>query len=170
MLVLINLLLQVAISLAACIYFLNEKTKSLGRACIIGWVIREQKQLCINVWFSLCLFYSVFNFCSKCRFGALVAGWFSGSLVVPNIPSTLLPPTWTLELLTSLVAFLFLFLSCTFLKWTGDHNQSLLCSSMIKLIWVSLLSVTEKWVQFCFAIGWLITSGVTRLVNSGLEF
>ncbi|KAI9088366.1 hypothetical protein K1719_029815 [Acacia pycnantha] len=76
---------QVAISLAACVYFLNEKTKSLGRACIIG-------------------------------FGALVAGWVSGSLVVPNIPSTLLPPTWTLELLTSLVAYLFLFLSCTFLK------------------------------------------------------
>ncbi|KAK4252578.1 hypothetical protein QN277_014561 [Acacia crassicarpa] len=76
---------QVAISLAACVYFLNEKTKSLGRAFIIG-------------------------------FGALVAGWVSGSLVVPDIPSTLLPPTWTLELLTSLVAYLFLFLSCTFLK------------------------------------------------------
>ncbi|KAL1334288.1 hypothetical protein HN51_063219 [Arachis hypogaea] len=76
---------QVAISLAACIYFLNEKTKSLGRACIIG-------------------------------FGALVGGWISGSLAVPNIPSMLLRPTWTLELLTSLFVYLFLFLACTFLK------------------------------------------------------
>ncbi|KAF7838585.1 protein CHAPERONE-LIKE PROTEIN OF POR1, chloroplastic [Senna tora] len=76
---------QVAISLAACIYFLNEKTKSLGRAFIIG-------------------------------FGALVVGWVCGSVLVPNIPSMLLHPTWTLELLTSLVVYLFLFLSCTFLK------------------------------------------------------
>ncbi|OIW19693.1 hypothetical protein TanjilG_18503 [Lupinus angustifolius] len=52
---------QVAISLAACIYFLNEKTKSLGRAFIIG-------------------------------FGALVGGWVSGSLLVPNLPSLLLRP------------------------------------------------------------------------------
>ncbi|KAI4344025.1 hypothetical protein L6164_011302 [Bauhinia variegata] len=76
---------QVAISLAACIYFLNEKTKSLARAFIIG-------------------------------FGALVAGWVCGSLLVPNVPSMFLQPTWTLELLTSLVAYLFLFLACTFLK------------------------------------------------------
>ncbi|KAE9601885.1 putative protein CHAPERONE-LIKE PROTEIN OF POR1 [Lupinus albus] len=76
---------QVAISLAACIYFLNEKTKSLGRAFIIG-------------------------------FGALVGGWVSGSLLVPNLPSLLLRPPWTLELLTSLVVYFFLFLACTFLK------------------------------------------------------
>lgn len=76
---------QVAISLAACIYFLNEKTKSLGRAFVIG-------------------------------FGALVTGWVCGSLLVPNIPSVLLHPTWTLELVTSLVVYVFLFLSCTFLK------------------------------------------------------
>ncbi|KAL5544828.1 hypothetical protein UlMin_008612 [Ulmus minor] len=76
---------QVAVSLAACIYFLNEKTKSLGRAFIIG-------------------------------FGALVTGWFCGSLLVPNIPAVLLHPTWTLELVTSLVVYVFLFLSCTFLK------------------------------------------------------
>ncbi|KAK4567858.1 hypothetical protein RGQ29_003576 [Quercus rubra] len=71
--------------LAACIYFLNEKTKSLARAFIIG-------------------------------LGALVIGWVSGSLLVPNIPALLLHPTWTLELLTSLVVYLFLFLACTFLK------------------------------------------------------
>ncbi|KAJ4867135.1 hypothetical protein Rs2_51327 [Raphanus sativus] len=76
---------QVAVSLAACIYFLNEKTKSLGRAFLIG-------------------------------IGALMAGWFCGSLVIPMIPTAFINPTWTLELLTSLVAYVFLFLSCTFLK------------------------------------------------------
>ncbi|CAN6923949.1 unnamed protein product [Brassica oleracea] len=76
---------QVAVSLAACIYFLNEKTKSLGRAFLIG-------------------------------IGALVAGWFCGSLVISMIPTVLINPAWTLELLTSLVAYVFLFLSCTFLK------------------------------------------------------
>ncbi|KAK9278751.1 hypothetical protein L1049_028328 [Liquidambar formosana] len=76
---------QVAVSLAACIYFLNEKTKSLARAFIIG-------------------------------FGALATGWICGSFMVPMIPSFLLQPTWTLELLTSLVVYVFLFLACTFLK------------------------------------------------------
>lgn len=76
---------QVAVSLAACIYFLNEKTKSLARASIIG-------------------------------FGALVIGWACGSFLVPMVPSFLLQPTWTLELLTSLVVYVFLFLGCTFLK------------------------------------------------------
>ncbi|XP_068638132.1 protein CHAPERONE-LIKE PROTEIN OF POR1, chloroplastic [Aristolochia californica] len=76
---------QVAISLAACIYFLNDKTKSLARASIIG-------------------------------FGALVIGWICGSVVVPMVPSVLLRPTWTLELLTSLVVYVFLFLACTFPK------------------------------------------------------
>ncbi|KAF9624779.1 hypothetical protein IFM89_013860 [Coptis chinensis] len=76
---------QVAISLGACIYFLNDKTKSLARASILG-------------------------------FGALVVGWICGSFLVPMVPSVLLQPTWTLELLTSLVAYVFLFLSCTFLK------------------------------------------------------
>ncbi|CDY46944.1 BnaA02g33020D [Brassica napus] len=76
---------QVALSLAACIYFLNEKTKSLGRACLIG-------------------------------IGALTAGWFCGSLIIPMIPTVFINPTWTLELLTSLVAYAFLFVSCTFLK------------------------------------------------------
>ncbi|KAF6169026.1 hypothetical protein GIB67_038523 [Kingdonia uniflora] len=76
---------QVAISLAACIYFLNEKTKSLTRASVIG-------------------------------LGALVVGWVCGSTVVPMVPSILLQPTWTLELLTSLVSYVFLFFACTFLK------------------------------------------------------
>lgn len=76
---------QVAISLAACIYFLNDKTKSLARASIIG-------------------------------LGSLVAGWVLGSFLVPMIPTVLVHPTWTLELLTSLVAYVFMFLGCTFLK------------------------------------------------------
>ncbi|KMZ61147.1 Heat shock protein DnaJ domain protein [Zostera marina] len=49
-------------------------------------------------------------------FGSLVLGWFVGSIVVPLIPATLLRPTWTLELLTSLFCFFSLFFSCTFLK------------------------------------------------------
>ncbi|XVF08850.1 hypothetical protein REPUB_Repub07fG0039500 [Reevesia pubescens] len=76
---------QVAVSLAACIYFLNEKTKSLARAFIIG-------------------------------LGALATGWICGSIFVPMIPTVLIHPTWTLELLTSLVAYVFLFLASTFLK------------------------------------------------------
>ncbi|PSR89165.1 Protein CHAPERONE-LIKE PROTEIN OF like [Actinidia chinensis var. chinensis] len=76
---------QVAISLAACIFFLHDKSKSLPRASIIG-------------------------------FGSLVGGWICGSLLVPMIPSVLVHPTWTLELLTSLVAYVFMFFGCTFLK------------------------------------------------------
>lgn len=76
---------QVALSFGACVYFLNDKTKSLGRAALIG-------------------------------FGGLVAGWLCGSLFVPMIPPSLLQPTWSLELLTSLFIYVSLFLSCTFLK------------------------------------------------------
>ncbi|XP_008782054.1 protein CHAPERONE-LIKE PROTEIN OF POR1, chloroplastic isoform X2 [Phoenix dactylifera] len=76
---------QVALSLLACIYFLNDKMKNVVRASITG-------------------------------FGALVVGWVVGSILVPVIPSVLLQPTWTLELLTSLVSYVFMFLACTFLK------------------------------------------------------
>ncbi|CDO98501.1 unnamed protein product [Coffea canephora] len=76
---------QVAISLAACIYFLNDKMKSLFRAGITGFL-------------------------------ALFVGWFMGSLLAPMIPTVLVHPTWTLELLTSLVVYFSLFLACTFLK------------------------------------------------------
>ncbi|CAI9113441.1 OLC1v1014044C2 [Oldenlandia corymbosa var. corymbosa] len=76
---------QVAISLAACIYFLNDKMKSVPRAAITGFL-------------------------------ALVVGWIGGSLFVPLIPTSLLPATFTLELLTSMVVYVFLFLACTFLK------------------------------------------------------
>ncbi|GJY09814.1 chaperone-like protein of POR1, chloroplastic [Tanacetum coccineum] len=63
---------QVALSLFACIYFLNDKSKSVARASVIG-------------------------------FGSLVVGWICGSCLVPMIPAAILQPTWTLELLTSLV-------------------------------------------------------------------
>lgn len=76
---------QVALSLLACIYFLNDKMKNVVRASLTG-------------------------------FGALVVGWIVGSMLVPMIPSVLLQPTWTLELLTSLVSYVFMFLACTFLK------------------------------------------------------
>ncbi|GLJ42844.1 hypothetical protein SUGI_0888100 [Cryptomeria japonica] len=76
---------QVAVALVACIYLLNTKLKSIGRACAIG-------------------------------FGSFVIGWFCGSLLVPLIPSFLLPATWPPELLTSLISYIFLFMGCTFLK------------------------------------------------------
>lgn len=53
----------------------------------------------------------------RCSLGSLAAGWVCGSIFVPMIPTVLINPTWTLELLTSLVAYLFLFVACTFLKW-----------------------------------------------------
>ncbi|GAB2222455.1 hypothetical protein Droror1_Dr00013676 [Drosera rotundifolia] len=45
-------------------------------------------------------------------FGSLVASWVCGSLLAPNISTTVLPSTWTLELLTSIVVYFFLFLGC----------------------------------------------------------
>jgi curved DNA-binding protein CbpA len=76
---------QVAVSLAACVYFLNDRLKSIGRAFILG-------------------------------FGALVIGWVFGSFLVPVIPSQILPRSWTLELTTSLISYVFLWVACTFLK------------------------------------------------------
>ncbi|XP_078156059.1 cell growth defect factor-like protein (DUF3353) [Carex rostrata] len=49
-------------------------------------------------------------------FGALVVGWVVGATIVPLVPAYIFPPTWSLELLTSFVAYVFLFLACTFLK------------------------------------------------------
>ncbi|GAB2211582.1 hypothetical protein Droror1_Dr00024901 [Drosera rotundifolia] len=76
---------QVAVALAASVYFLFDKSKNAGRGLAIG-------------------------------FGSLVAGWVCGSLLAPNIPTAILPSTWTLELLTSIVVYFFLFLGCTFFK------------------------------------------------------
>ncbi|CAL5002205.1 unnamed protein product [Urochloa decumbens] len=48
--------------------------------------------------------------------GVFVGGWILGSLLVPVIPAFMIPPTWSIELLTSLMAYVFMFLGCTFLK------------------------------------------------------
>ncbi|XP_052164471.1 protein CHAPERONE-LIKE PROTEIN OF POR1, chloroplastic-like [Oryza glaberrima] len=53
---------------------------------------------------------------SMTGFGVFVGGWIVGSLLVPVIPTFAIPPTWSIELLSSLVAYVFLFLGCTFLK------------------------------------------------------
>lgn len=76
---------QVAVSLAACIYLLNDRLKSIGRAFILG-------------------------------FGGLLVGWIFGSFLVPVIPPYLFPRTWSLELITALISYVFLWFSCTFLK------------------------------------------------------
>ena len=44
--------------------------------------------------------------------GLFASGWIVGSLVVPVILTFILLRTWCLELLTSLVAYVFLFLGC----------------------------------------------------------
>jgi hypothetical protein len=64
----------------------------------------------VQLIYCFCFFYH------HCRLGALAAGWVCGSVCVPVIPTVIIPPTWTLELMTSLVSYLFLFLGCTFLK------------------------------------------------------
>ncbi|KAG0611721.1 hypothetical protein M758_7G160800 [Ceratodon purpureus] len=76
---------QVAVSLAACVYFINDRLKSLGRAFVLG-------------------------------LGALVVGWVFGSVLIPVIPPQLIPRTWSLELTTALISYVFLWFSCTFLK------------------------------------------------------
>uniref|UniRef100_A0A453DA38 Uncharacterized protein n=1 Tax=Aegilops tauschii subsp. strangulata TaxID=200361 RepID=A0A453DA38_AEGTS len=48
--------------------------------------------------------------------GLFAGGWIVGSLVVPVIPAFIFPHTWCLELLTSLVAYVFLFLGCSLVK------------------------------------------------------
>lgn len=76
---------QVAVSLAACVYFINLRLQSLGRAFVLG-------------------------------LGSLVVGWVFGSILIPVIPPLLIPRTWSLELSTALVSYVFLWFSCTFLR------------------------------------------------------
>eukprot|EP00250_Pteridium_aquilinum_P002899 c1313_g1_i1 orf=203-997(+) len=49
-------------------------------------------------------------------FGGLVVGWLLGSFLVPVLPTALLPPSWSLEILTALISYVFMWLACTFLK------------------------------------------------------
>ncbi|XP_015695758.1 protein CHAPERONE-LIKE PROTEIN OF POR1, chloroplastic-like [Oryza brachyantha] len=53
---------------------------------------------------------------SATGFGVFVGGWIMGSLLAPMVPASAVPHTWSIELLSSLVAYVFLFLGCTFLK------------------------------------------------------
>lgn len=49
-------------------------------------------------------------------FGGLVVGWVFGSFLLPVLPTALLPASWSLELLTALISYVFMWFSCTFLK------------------------------------------------------
>ncbi|KAI5074519.1 hypothetical protein GOP47_0010480 [Adiantum capillus-veneris] len=49
-------------------------------------------------------------------FGGLVVGWLVGSFFVPVVPTALLPPNWSLEIITALVSYVFMWVACTFLK------------------------------------------------------
>lgn len=49
-------------------------------------------------------------------FGALIVGWFAGSLIIPFIPASIFPTFWNLELGTALVAYFFLWIATTFFK------------------------------------------------------
>lgn len=79
---------QVAVSLAGCIYFLNERLKSKWKALLFG-------------------------------IGSFVIGWIFGSIVVPFLPAMLYPRSWSIELVTALISYVFLWLSCTFLRNTA---------------------------------------------------
>lgn len=49
-------------------------------------------------------------------FGGLVVGWIFGSVLVPFLPPFLFPRNWSLELISALVSYLFLWFTCTYLK------------------------------------------------------
>ncbi|KAI5084115.1 hypothetical protein GOP47_0000284 [Adiantum capillus-veneris] len=49
-------------------------------------------------------------------FGGLVVGWLVGSFIVPVVPMALLPPNWSLEIITALISYVFMWVACTFLK------------------------------------------------------
>lgn len=79
-----DLLMQVAVSLAACIYFLNEKTKSLARASIIGYVyIRILTKVEIFNPFSVSY---AFSYVFVCFITDLVLLWVAGYVVLSWSP------------------------------------------------------------------------------------
>ncbi|MCO5608350.1 hypothetical protein L7F22_062558 [Adiantum nelumboides] len=49
-------------------------------------------------------------------FGGLFVGWLVGSFTVPILPTALLPANWSLEIITALISYLFMWVACTFLK------------------------------------------------------
>ena len=86
--------------------------KNLVRASTTGLVS-------ISTAFYLRCYWSCPKFWFVCfsRLGVFVGGWILGSLLVLAIPAFFIPPTWSIELLTSLTAYVFMFLGCTYLKW-----------------------------------------------------
>jgi len=94
-------------------------------AFIAGWSIATSAENGPAFQLAISLFSCIYFLNDKMKnllrasttgFGVLVGGWIVGSLLVPLIPTFMIPPSWSLELLTSLVAYVFLFLGCTFLK------------------------------------------------------
>ncbi|CAN6166826.1 unnamed protein product [Urochloa humidicola] len=94
-------------------------------AFIAGWSIATSAENGPAFQLAISLFSCIYFLNDKMKnllrasttgFGVLVGGWIIGSLLVPLIPTFIIPPSWSLELLTSLVAYVFLFLGCTFLK------------------------------------------------------
>ncbi|KAI4990703.1 hypothetical protein ZWY2020_039074 [Hordeum vulgare] len=94
-------------------------------AFIAGWSIATSAENGPAFQLAISLFSCIYFLNDKMKnllrasttgFGVLVGGWIVGSMLVPLIPTFIIPPTWSLELLTSLVAYVFLFLGSTYLK------------------------------------------------------
>ncbi|PWZ15174.1 Protein CHAPERONE-LIKE PROTEIN OF POR1, chloroplastic [Zea mays] len=94
-------------------------------AFIAGWSIATSAENGPAFQLAISLFSCIYFLNEKMKnllrasttgFGILVGGWIIGSLLVPLVPTFIIPPSWSLELLTSLVAYIFLFLGSTFLK------------------------------------------------------
>lgn len=49
-------------------------------------------------------------------FGGLLVGWLVGSFLVPVFPTALMPANWSLEIITALISYVFMWVACTFLK------------------------------------------------------
>jgi len=106
--------------------FLTKRQRAWVEHSLLGKWLNHPTYVFSSDFFLFAITVYIVLFLHYDRFGALVAGWVSGSVLVPNIPSMLLRPTWTLELLTSLVVYLFLFVACTFLKWISINSFNVL--------------------------------------------
>ncbi|KAJ7532647.1 hypothetical protein O6H91_13G036600 [Diphasiastrum complanatum] len=49
-------------------------------------------------------------------FGALILGWVLGSFLIPVLPTLVFPGSWNIELMTSLISYVFLFFPATYLR------------------------------------------------------
>lgn len=98
---------------------------------------------------------------STTGFGILVGGWIIGSLLVPLVPTFIIPPSWSLELLTSLVAYIFLFLGSTFLKWICFNLVTGTVGSFEREITMTDLWI---WVLEIFCLYWPLEIGILALL------